>query len=307
MDELKWTELRIYTTYEGQDAIAHVLQEAGVTGIVIEDAADLTVKMNKHDALSKSSTDSICIKAYLQDKQLTEKKIKHLQESINNISGYGLNIGTGDMSHSPVEEDWETAWEKYYKPIKISNKIMIVPTWEEKSSFDKDTFIIELDPGLAFGTGSHATTALCLRALEQYVENDYVVIDVGCGSGILSIASRLLGAKHVIAIDQDELAVNSTRNNAELNNVLEDLTITKSDLLADNQQKADIIVANILAEVIITFVDDAWAHLNKDGLFITSGIIERKQALVVEELQRCGFNIIDIQSEAGWVCIIAQK
>lgn len=302
MDNLKWIELRIQTTYEAQDAIFHILNEAGISGIAIE---DLT---KQEQSMSMYPTDSIYIKAYMQDEQLTKEKLELLQEDVQQISRYGLDIGSGDIVCVEIdEEEWATSWEKYYKPIEISEQMIIMPIWEDQESVDEGMIVIELNPGLAFGTGSHATTALCLRALETYVKPNDVIIDVGCGSGILSIASLLLGADHVIAIDNDTVAINSTRDNAKLNDVTNKLTVKQSNLLTSIQQKAHIIVANIFAEVIMTFIDDAWTRLQPDGLFITSGIIERKRDSVVKELQHVGFHVIDIQQEDGWVCIIAKK
>lgn len=304
MDDLKWIECRILTTYEAQEAIAHILHEADVNGIVIEDLYNNDYLLNA----TRSLSDQVYMKTYLQKGHLLEEKVRQIKEGIQHVRQCGIDVGRAELELTEVdEEDWATSWEKYYKPIKISDKMMIIPTWEDVKRRDDDQIIVELDPGLAFGTGSHASTALCLRALERYVSSEDDIIDVGCGSGILSIASILLGAKHVLAIDNDPLAIKSTQLNAQLNDISERLTIQQSNLLTDHNQAADLIVSNILAEVIISFAEDAWTHLRDGGLFITSGIIEQKSQLVSKTLKEVGFETLDIQKEDGWVCMIAKK
>jgi len=298
VDDLKWIECRIHTSYEAQEAIANILHELGVSGIVIEDS----------DKGEKTLLEGIYIKAYLPKDHLLEEKILHIEKAIENIHQSGINTGSCEMTFTEIaNEDWATSWQKYYQPINISPNMKIVPTWEDVKKEHEEQVVIELDPGLAFGTGSHATTALCLRALESNVKKGDTIIDVGCGSGILSIASILLGAAHVLAIDEDEVAIKSTQQNAVLNDVSQWLTTKQSNLLSKQTYIVDLIVSNILAEVIVSFAHDAWTYLLDGGLFITSGIIERKSEQVIDTLKDVGFKIVHIDREDGWVCIIAQK
>jgi ribosomal protein L11 methyltransferase len=211
------------------------------------------------------------------------------------------------QTHEVDEEDWATAWKKYYHPVKISGRFTIVPTWETYDPVDSDELIIELDPGMAFGTGTHPTTVMCLQALEKYVKKGDSVIDVGTGSGVLSIGAALLGASKVHALDLDEVAVKAAKENIALNNVEEVVEVTHGNLLDSIKESASIIVANILAEVIMTFSEDAYSILPEDGLFIVSGIIAQKRDLVKDDLQSKGFEIIESVLMEEWVAIVAAK
>lgn len=294
---MQWIEMSILTTYAAQDAISNILYDEQIKGVVIEKVTD---------EMANSEND-LRLKAYVSEADLTEEKLKSIEQSIKRLKKYNINIGSGLLTTTKISNDWETAWESYYEPIKISDRLMIVPTWEKDIVRDKEGLTIELDPGLAFGTGSHATTALSLLALEKYVEQNDTVIDVGCGSGILSIAAKLLGAQKVIAIDQDRLAVSSARTNAALNDLEKDIIIKQSDLLKQVTETADLIVANILTEVILTFIDDAYKQLKYGGLFITSGIITRKKEEILTALKDNKFQILDIWQRENWLCIIAEK
>lgn len=311
---MKWSEVRIHTTNEAQEAIANILHEAGVGGLVIEDPKDLlkerpTFFGEIYDLNpEKYPLDGIYIKVYLPNDHKLEGKIIEISQSIQGLMEYGIDLGENKVFCSEIdEEDWSTAWKKYYKPVKISKRVTIVPTWENYENDDQEELIIELDPGMAFGTGTHPTTVLSIQALERFVNRDDLVIDVGCGSGVLSIASTLLGASKAYAYDLDEVAVSSTRSNASLNRLQDQIIAKPNNLLEGVNEEADIIVANILAEIILKFVQDAWNNLRSNGFFITSGIIQKKKNLVMNELKRCGFHIIEVNEKQDWVCIVAQK
>lgn len=311
---MKWSEVCIHTTNEAVEPIANLLHEAGVGGLVIEDPKDLTKERPTffgeiYDLNpNKYPVDGIYMKIYLPKNHVLEKKIEDIRQSIQGLEKHGIDLGANKIFQSEInEEDWETAWKKYYKPVRVSERVTIVPTWEEYERSSVDEVIIELDPGMAFGTGTHPTTVLSIRALEEYVVQDDLVIDVGCGSGVLSIASSLLGARKVYAYDLDEIAVKSTKENAELNALQGEIIANKNNLLDNVDLKADLIVSNILAEIIVKFVQEAWNNLKPAGFFITSGIISKKKSLVVDELERCGFHIIEVNEIEGWVSIVAQK
>ncbi len=219
----------------------------------------------------------------------------------------GIDLGRNQLTVSEInEEEWATAWKKYYKPVKISDKVTIIPTWERYEPAAEEV-VLELDPGMAFGTGTHPTTAQSIRAIEQYINEQDVVLDVGCGSGVLSIASGLLGASKVHAFDLDDVAVNSTKINAELNGLQELITVKQNNLLKSVDMKADMIVANILADIIVQFTDDAWNNLKPDGVFITSGIIKEKHLAVQEALEEAGFRILEVNEMEDWISIAAKK
>lgn len=311
---MDWLEVRIHTTNEAIEPIVNILTEVGTDGVVIEDSSDLSKERTSpfgeiYELDPKDfPKDGVYIKTYIPDTESRDQTIKLIEERINNLLQYDIDIGENCIIYNHVdEEEWSTAWKKYYKPVQVSERITIKPTWEEYKTTVADELIIELDPGMAFGTGTHATTKLCLRQLEKKIQPKDHVLDVGCGSGVLSIAALKLGAGLVNAYDLDEVAIKSTLENAGLNNTKNKLTVDKNNLLETVNVQADIIVSNILAEVIVLFVEDAWTNLREGGLFLTSGIIERKKELVVEQLNLVGFTIIEENELDGWISITAQK
>lgn len=311
---MKWSEFRIHTTQEAVEAISNILHEAGAGGVVIEDPCDLKkehespfgeiYQLNPDDY----PEEGVIIKAYLPVNSFLAETVEEIKESINNLLLYDIDLGLNKVSLSEVnEEDWANAWKKYYNPVKISNKFTIVPSWETYTPVSSDELIIELDPGMAFGTGTHPTTVLCIQAIERVVKENDTVIDVGTGSGVLSIASALLGAKSVKALDLDEVAVESARDNVKLNHVENIVTVSQNNLLDNVSGPVDVVVANILAEVILRFTDDAFKVLKQGGLFITSGIIHTKKQEVKEGLINSGFIIDETLVMEDWIAFIAHK
>lgn len=311
---MKWTELCIQTTNEAVEAISNILHETGASGLVIEDPLDLVkIQNSKFGEVYALNPDDypeegVRIKAYLSVNSNLKDAIVEIKQAINNLRTFDIDLGKNVVTLSEVDEvDWATAWKKYFKPLRVSERITIKPTWEVYEPVNSDEIIIELDPGMAFGTGTHPTTMLSIQALEKYSKFDDVVIDVGCGSGVLSIASAKLGADKIFAYDLDEVAVKSSKMNIELNQLSDKITVKQNNLLDSINLNADLIVSNILAEIIVQFVDDAWNNLKKEGIFITSGIIQNKKELVLDELKVQGFKIIEINESEEWISIIAQK
>lgn len=311
---LKWSEICVHTSNEAVEPISNILHEAGASGVVIEDPKDLVKErdtffgevydLNPNDY----PEEGVYVKAYLAVNSFLGEAIEEIKQSVDNLLVYDIDLGQNKITVSEVnEEDWATAWKKYYKPVKISEKITIIPTWEEYTPVFSDEIIIELDPGMAFGTGTHPTTVLSVQALERFVSKNDRVIDVGAGSGVLSIASVLLGANQVYSYDLDDVAVKSTLINAKLNNVEDRIHPKQNNLLENVDFKADIIVANILAEIIVRFVHDAYRILNPGGIFITAGIIQAKKKQVKDELVSAGFDCIEVNQMEDWVSIIAKK
>lgn len=311
---MKWTELSIYTTNEAVEPISNILHEAGAGGVVIEDRQD--VQNDKQSPFGEIyewkaedfPEEGVRLKAYLPVNSFLGEAISEIKQAINNLSSYNIDIGLNKITLSEVnEEDWATAWKQYYKPVKISERITITPTWEEYTKETADEIVIELDPGMAFGTGTHPTTVLSIQALERYIDENNEVLDVGCGSGVLSIASILLGAKHVLALDLDDVAVKTTKANIEVNHLSDFITVQQNNLVQGISNQVDVIVANILAEIILLFEKDAFELLKPDGIFITSGIIQTKKEQVKEALINAGFAILEINEMEDWVSIIARK
>ena len=311
---MKWTEICILTTHEAVEPISNILHETGAGGIVIEDSLELEKKQRSQygEMYELDPNDypeeGVRIKAYLPVNSYLGETVEQIKSAINNLLIYDIDLGKNEITLSEVnEEDWATSWKKYYKPVKVSNRITITPSWEDYQPSKEDEIIIELDPGMAFGTGTHPTTVLSLQALEKHVKDGDIVLDVGSGSGVLSIASVLLGANKAYAFDLDEIAVKSTKINAKLNHLGDKIIAKQNNLLDHVDIQANIIVSNILAEIIVRFVDDAWHLLVKGGLFITSGIIQNKKTLVLEKLQEQGFEIIALSEMDDWISIVAKK
>ncbi|MFS0635823.1 50S ribosomal protein L11 methyltransferase [Mesobacillus foraminis] len=311
---MKWSEIGILTTNEAIEPISHILHEAGASGVVIEDPFELVKEReDQFGEIYQLNPDDypeegVIIKAYLPVNSFLGETVEEIKSAINNLIIYNIDIGKNRVTISEVnEEEWATAWKKYYNPVKISEKFTIVPTWEEYTPVHSDELIIELDPGMAFGTGTHPTTVLCIQALERTVKKGDTIVDVGTGSGVLSIASAKLGAGDITALDLDEVAVNVARLNVKLNKVQDVVTVRQNNLLDGIDGRADIVVANILAEVILRFVDDASKIVKKDGFFIASGIIQQKKDEVRNAIVHSGFKIQEIITMEDWVAIIAKK
>ncbi|SEM30130.1 [LSU ribosomal protein L11P]-lysine N-methyltransferase [Mesobacillus persicus] len=311
---MKWSEIGILTTNEAVEPISNILHEAGASGVVIEDPLDLVkeredqfgeiYQLNPEDY----PEEGVIVKAYLPVNSFLGETVDEIKLAINQLSAYNIDLGENKVSLNEVhEEEWATAWKKYYNPVKISEKFTIVPTWEEYTPVSSDELIIELDPGMAFGTGTHPTTVLCIQALERTVKSGDRIVDVGTGSGVLSIAAAKLGAEKVEALDLDEVAVHVARENAELNKVQDVVDIRQNNLLEGVEGEKDIVVANILAEVILRFVDDAKKIVKKDGYFISSGIIEQKKDVVKDAILKAGFTIEETIVMEDWVAIIAKN
>lgn len=311
---MKWSELCIHTTNEAVEPISNILHEAGASGVVIEDPLELVrERENVFGEIYQLDPndfpdEGVIVKAYLPVNSFLGETVDGIKELINNLVEYDIDLGANKVTISEVnEEEWATAWKKYYHPVKISEQITIVPTWEEYTPVSSDEKIIELDPGMAFGTGTHPTTILCIQALEKRVKPGMRIIDVGTGSGVLTIAAAKYGAEEILALDLDEVAVNSAKINCKLNKVHDKVTIKQNDLLKGVEAEADIIVANILAEVIVRFTDDVERLLKPGGLFISSGIIKQKRAEVEEAIVNSGLVIDEVVTMEDWVSITARK
>ncbi|MGI8383293.1 50S ribosomal protein L11 methyltransferase [Robertmurraya sp. P23] len=311
---MKWSELCIHTTNEAIEPISNILHEAGASGVVIEDPLELVKEREDqfgeiYQLNPKDYPDEgVMVKAYLPVTSFLGETVDAIKESINNLSIHNIDIGRNTVTVSEVnEEEWATAWKKYYHPVKISERFTIVPTWEEYTPVSSDELIIELDPGMAFGTGTHPTTVMCIQALERTVREGDHVVDVGTGTGVLSIASAMLGASSVLALDLDEVAVKSAKINSKLNKTHEVVTVAQNNLLDGVDQQADVVVANILAEVIVRFTDDVARVVKNDGYFISSGIILQKKDEVRAAIERSGFEIIETIQMEDWIAMIAKR
>ncbi|EPD54381.1 50S ribosomal protein L11 methyltransferase [Paenisporosarcina sp. FSL H8-0542] len=311
---MKWSELSIHTTHEAVEAVSNILHEAGASGVVIEDSEEFAReredRFGEIYALNPNDfpTEGVILKAYLPVTSFLGETVEEVKLAINNLINYDINVGDNIVKISEVnEEEWATAWKKYYHPVKISERFTIVPTWETYEPVATDELIIELDPGMAFGTGTHPTTVMCLQALEKTVKPGDYVTDIGTGSGVLAIGAALLGAKHVHALDLDEVAVRSAKINVKLNKVQNTTDVVHGNLLDTVKEPSDVVVANILAEIIMSFTQDAFKVVKEGGMYITSGIIGAKKDDVKQSLEAAGFEIEEVMMMEDWVTIISKK
>ncbi|NLY21631.1 MAG: 50S ribosomal protein L11 methyltransferase [Tissierellia bacterium] len=301
---MDWLELKIYTDDEKFEAIENFLYENEIYSFEIVDPNLVNEeKQNEYDwnfvdeEIFKDAYDGIEIRIYASE----ESGI-----SFGEIKEYIEENELGSFETDKInEENWANNWKKYYHVTHLGENIVIKPTWEEYDAKEKE-IVIELDPGMAFGTGDHATTSMCLVEMEKYIKDGDLVYDIGCGSGILSIAAEKLGADKVIGVDLDPMCIKVSNENAELNKTTKTHFIL-GDLFDHIDGKANVIVANIIAEVIISFIEDLSDFIEDDGKIILSGIILEKEVSVVEELERNRYNIISVIRENGWVCITAEK
>ncbi|MCE4044592.1 50S ribosomal protein L11 methyltransferase [Lysinibacillus fusiformis] len=311
---MKWSELSIHTKNEAVEAISNILHEAGASGVVIEDSAEFAKpredQFGEIYALNEEDfpKDGVIVKAYLSESSFLNETVEEIKAAITNLTNFNIDIGENVVSIVEVnEEDWATAWKQYYHPVKISERFTIVPTWEQYTPVSTDELIIELDPGMAFGTGTHPTTVMCLQGLEKVIKEGDTVVDIGTGSGVLSIGAALLGAKNVHALDLDEVAVRSAQENVALNKVEDKVAVFHGNLLDTVKEPADVVVANILAEIIMSFTDDAFTIVKPGGLYVTSGIIGAKRDDVKIALEASGFIIEEVLLMEDWVAIIARR
>ncbi|GGH45232.1 50S ribosomal protein L11 methyltransferase [Paenibacillus silvae] len=318
-----WHELTIHTTEEAVEMISNFLHEAGAGGVSIEESGTLNKKRDTtygelYDVpLNDIPEGFAVIKGYFSEGTDMDALKAEVNPRIEELSDFGINAGEIRYETRTVDEnDWATAWKQYFKPVRISDRLTIKPTWEDYTPESADEKIIELDPGMAFGTGTHPTTTLCLRTLENVIQGGEEIIDVGTGSGILAIGAVHLGAKHVLALDLDPVAVTSAMENVELNNMQQQITVKESDLLSvlGSQDPAlgvklpvKIIVANILAEIILLFVDDVYNALESGGIYIVSGIWKNKEQVVHDALVAAGFEVRAIEREEDWLAFEARK
>ena len=307
---MKWTEVQIKTTTEAEEIVTNIMYDLGVTGLAIEDPKDIIAFQQSEEdwdfidsSLIKQDYEGVIIKGYFPESEDLIDKIELIRDSIEKNPTSDLNKSLGEVTITEVyEKDWAEAWKKYYKPIKIGEKIVIKPTWEKYEETDEE-IIIELDPGMAFGTGTHETTTMCIEALEAYVKADDLVYDIGCGSGILSIVAAKLGAQRVIGVDLDELCTRVSKENISLNKVEDLIEIKQGNLLDVVCGKADIIVSNIIAEVIVDMIGSLKDYLKTEGIFIASGIITEKIDMVEKALIENGFKILGTKVMGEWVSI----
>lgn len=330
---MKWTKVEISTTCEAVDLMYIMLDDLGIEGIQIEDNVPITEEekeamfidflpeLPEDDGTAKVSF-YVDVKGNNPDSDNEQNKVDDMEVFISQVRE-GLNdlatridIGEGKITIEDTEDkDWLNNWKAFFKPFRVADDIIIKPTWENLDEVNEDDIVVEIDPGIAFGTGSHETTRLCISALRKYINKDTKILDVGCGSGILSIISLKLGAPYVAGTDIDKDAITATYENMEVNhidssmmdvytgNIIEDLDLQNKV----NIGQYEIVVANILADVIIPLSGVLSRQMRKDSLFISSGIIDMKKDEVEEALLSNEFEILEVIQMGDWFSFVAKK
>lgn len=307
-----WIEVRVITKSEALEPISGIFYGLDCKGVAIEDPNDilereqgpLTWDFADINVLEHKGEFAV-VKAYFSEEDNIDEILEYVNEKMNELKEMGIDTGLAKVeSEKMFEEDWANNWKKYYKPSKVGEKIVVKPIWEEYE-IQGEELVVELDPGMAFGTGTHETTRMCIQSLEKYVKEDTTVFDVGCGSGILAIAAAKLGAKMAVGVDLDPVAVESAKENVGFNN-LDNIQILYGNLVEVIHGKADVVVANIIAEVICILTEDVKRVLKDKGCFITSGIIHDRVDMVTKKLEETGFEVVEINKDGEWNCIVAK-
>lgn len=308
---MQWAEVSVDTSHEATDLVSEILQELGAAGVVIEDPALLNEYIRSGlwdytDLKESEETEVVRVKAYWALDEELEGKLQNLSERLASLAQHGIDKGAGAVSWQAVaDEDWAETWKEFFHTEKIGARTVIKPTWEEYEA-KAGEIVVELDPGAAFGTGQHATTSLCIRALEDLVRPGMTVFDVGTGSGVLAIVAAKLGAKRVEAVDFDPVAVRVACENVRQNGAEDVVRTERSDLLKSVAGEADLIIANIIADIIVRLFGEVKGSLAAGGTMLLSGIIEDRLADVVEAAGRHGFSVEKIEQEKGWAAVIVK-
>ncbi len=317
---MEWTEVNIYTTTKGIELLCSNLMDIGIKGFAIQDAEDfnefLENKNGKWDYIDEDlmglSECETCITVYLPGNSQGADMLMSIRSMLSSLKSEDINNLYGRLEaelSSIREEDWANNWKQYFKPITIGKKLVIKPSWEEYENTD-NRIVLEIDPASSFGTGQHHTTRLCLELLEKSMNGAETILDLGCGSGILSIGAILLGAKSAVAVDIEENAAATAIENALKNNISTNIykaycgNILNDDVLADKiANKYDIITANIVADVLIAMKEYFLRYLNENGTLIVSGIIVERMEEVITEIESVGFTKCEVNEKEGWAAV----
>ena len=316
---MKWNKFTLKTRTDVEDIIISTLADIGIQGAEIEDKQPLTEEDKKQmfvDILPDMPEDDgvAYLNFYLDEDENVEEMLQKVKDELSELRNF-VDIGEGTITTSQTEDkDWINNWKQYFKQFYVDD-ILIIPSWEEVKEEDKDRMIIHIDPGTAFGTGMHETTQLCIRQLKKYVTPETELLDVGTGSGILSIVALKLGAKHAVGTDLDPCAVPAVEENKEVNNIpSESFDMIIGNIIDDKAiqdkvgyEKYDIVVANILADVLVPLTPVILNQMKKGGIYITSGIIDDKEETVVKAVKEAGLEVLEVTYQGEWVSVTARK
>ena len=316
---MKWNQFRLKTTTEAEDIISSMLADLGIEGVQIEDKIPLTQQDKEQmfvDILPDiPEDDGVAYLTFYLDPDLDAGTIlAQVREEMEQMRAY-VDVGDATIEESETEDvDWVNNWKQYFHQFYIDD-ILVIPSWEDVKAEDSDKLVIHIDPGTAFGTGMHETTQLCIRALRKYVKNGDLVLDVGCGSGILGMLALKFGAGHSIGTDLDPCALDATHENMEVNGIAKDqYEVMIGNIIDDKDvqdavgyEKYDIVLANILADVLEPLTPVIVHQMKPGAVYITSGIIEDKETVVTEAVKAAGLEVLEVNHQGEWVSVVARK
>ncbi len=307
---MKYIEFVIYAdSSEELELIEAVLMSSGIEDSVVSDPKDIHELLEKKNAYDWDYVDESVLQLENERPSVTVYRDDR-EEEYEFLSGLSEKLkaeipGCTTESRVVCDDDWKDKWKEYFKPAKITQRLVVKPTWEDYEK-KEDELVIEIDPGMAFGTGTHETTSLCLELIEEYIKPGDYVLDVGCGSGILAIAAGLLGAEEVLGIEIDPVAVEIGKSNVELNGLSENVRVVYGDLTKGIDFKADLVAANLMADIVKILSGDVAKHIKPGGVYISSGILAELADDVGSVIEKCGFEIEEVRVKGEW-CAIAAK
>ena len=316
---MKWNQFRLKTTTEAEDIVSSMLADLGIEGVQIEDKIPLTQSDKEQmfvDILPDIPEDDGCayLTFYLDEDVDKQELLLKVRRELEEMRSY-LNVGECTIEESQTEDvDWVNNWKQYFHQFYIDD-ILVIPSWENVEAKDSDKMVIHIDPGTAFGTGMHETTQLCIRQLKKYVTEDTEILDVGCGSGILGMLALKFGAKHSVGTDLDPCAIDATYENMDNNGISRDQYEVMIGNIIDDKavqdkvgyEKYDNVAANILADVLVPLTPVIIHQMKKGGIYITSGIIEDKEDVVVKAVKEAGLEVLEVNHQGEWVSVTARK
>ncbi len=309
---MEWAEVSFRTSHEAVDAVSSLFEEAGASGTVIEDPALINEYIHSGlwdytDIPEQKETSVVTVKAYLAADDALDDKLASLHAGLDAIAARGVDTKPAEFLTARVQdEDWANSWKAYFHTDKVGERVVIQPSWEEYEP-QPDEVVLRLDPGAAFGTGTHPTTSMCLRAMEKLVKPGMTVFDVGTGSGVLAIAAAKLGAGTVRAVDYDATAVRVARENIEANGAQDVVSTAESDLFSALPGKAALVTANLIADLVIRLLPELDAHLETGGALLASGIIESRAQEVREAAETAGFFVAEDHEEKEWHAMVIRR
>ena len=316
---MKWNSFRLKTTTEAEDIVSSMLNDLGIEGVQIEDKIPLTQQDKEQmfvDILPDIPEDdgTAYLTFYLDQDVDTARILGEVRQELEDMRNY-VDVGECTIEESETEDvDWVNNWKKYFHQFYIDD-ILVIPSWEDVKTEDSDKMVIHIDPGTAFGTGMHETTQLCIRALRKYTKKDALVLDVGCGSGILGMLALKFGAGHSVGTDLDPCAIDATHENMEVNGIDKDQYEVMIGNIIDDKavqdqvgyEKYDIVAANILADVLVPLTPVIVHQMKPGAVYITSGIIDDKEEVVVEAVKAAGLTVLEVNYQGEWVSVVAKK